>query len=118
MDLLVDLLALVDVVAHVGEVGFLFAPVDERTVPQDLFFGLEAQVGKLLVVLAAHFAVDVQEAREQVGCPGAIWPVGSTEFTSFSMSASSTGKSRTRNFLGKSLNQKWPVASVPAGLRA
>ena len=64
--LLVDLLAVVDVVADVGEIGLFLAPVDERPVPQNLLFGLEAQVRQLLVVLAAHLAVDLEEAREQV----------------------------------------------------
>src|SRR5205823_12806416 len=56
--------------------------------------------------------------RESRSGPGASWPVESTESTSFCISASSIGKSRVRNFLGNSLNQKWPVASVPAMLLA
>ena len=66
MHLPVHHLALVLVIADVGEVGFLLAVVNERTAPQDLFFGPGAQVGELLIVLAAHLAVDPEKAREQV----------------------------------------------------
>ena len=62
--LLVDLIAVVDVVADVGEIGLFLAPVNEGAVPQDLFFSLEAQVGELLVVDAAEFAVDLEEAGQ------------------------------------------------------
>src|ERR1017187_1158702 len=55
VNLLVHLLAVVDVAAHVGEIRLLFAVVDEGTVPQHLLFGLESQVRKLLVVLAPQF---------------------------------------------------------------
>ena len=64
--LLIDLLALVHVIAHVGEHGLFLAPVQERAVPQNLLFGLEAQIGELLIVLAPHLAVDLEEAREHV----------------------------------------------------
>src|ERR1035441_5936008 len=57
---------MVDILADVREHRLFLAPVDERPVPQDLLFGLEAQIGKLLVILAPHFAVDLEEAREQV----------------------------------------------------
>src|ERR1039457_2718876 len=66
VNLLVHLLAVVNVAAHVGEIRFLFAIVDEGTVPQNFLFGLESQVRKLLVVLAPQFAVDVEETREQI----------------------------------------------------
>ena len=63
----VHLLAVIDVVAHVGEIGLFLAVVQEGTVPQHLLLGLEAQIGKLLVVPAAEVAIDFEEAREQVG---------------------------------------------------
>src|ERR1017187_2153101 len=66
VNLLVHLLAVVDVAANVGEIRLLFAIVDEGTVPQHLLFGLESQVRKLLVVLAPQLAVDVEETREQI----------------------------------------------------
>ena len=47
VNLLVHLLAVVDVAANVGEIRLLFAVVDEGTVPQNLPFGLESQICKL-----------------------------------------------------------------------
>src|ERR1019366_8706139 len=66
VNLLVHLLAVVNVAANVGEIRLLFAIVDEGTVPQHFLFGLESQVRKLLVVLAPQLAVDVEETGEQV----------------------------------------------------
>jgi len=109
MHLLVDLLAVEDVVAHIGEVGLFLTPVEERPVPKRLFLGLEAQIRKLLVVLPPQLTIDVEEARHQI-LAGRELAGGITESTSFCISASSIGKSRTRNFFGNSLNQKWPVA--------
>ena len=68
--------------------------------------------------LRAHLAVDLEEAREQVGSGGELAVGIDRTSTSFSISVSSIGKSRVRNFFGKSLNQNVPVASVPARLRA
>ena len=62
----IDFLAVVNIVAQVGEVGLFLAPVQERAYPENLLLGLEAQIGKLLVVGAAHRAVDEKEARQQV----------------------------------------------------
>src|ERR1019366_677633 len=65
--LMVHLLAVVHVIAGVGEHRLFLAPVQERPVPQNLLFGLEAQVGELLIVMAPHLAVDLEESREHIG---------------------------------------------------
>ncbi len=74
MHLLVHFLAVVNVIADIGEVGFFLAPMDERAMPQNFLFGLEAQVGKLLVILAAHLAVDLQEIARADPAPAPVPP--------------------------------------------
>ena len=68
--------------------------------------------------LRAHLAVDLEEAREHIRTRAPACRRDRSELTSFAISASSIGKSRTRNFFGNSLNQNCAVASVPARLRA
>jgi hypothetical protein len=99
--LLVHLFAVIHVIAHVGEVGLFFAPVGNGPFHSIFLFGLEAQVGELLIVLAAQVAVDFEEAGQQIGTRGEV-PSGSTELTSVAISASLDGKSRARNFFGLS----------------
>ena len=70
--LLVDLLAVVDVVAQIGEggLGLGVRLAREGLGPEELRRGLEAQVGKSLIVGLAHLAVDLDKARH--GIAGAV----------------------------------------------
>src|SRR5450759_381522 len=67
VDRQVHLLTLVQVIAHVGEQRLFLAPVQERPVPQNLLFGLQAQVRELPIVLAPHLPIDLEESREHIG---------------------------------------------------
>src|SRR6266508_2794984 len=72
MYLLIDLLTLVDVIADVSELRLNLGvgQLQKRSVPQHSRLGLQAQVGERLIVLAAQFTVDFQEALKQVAAAG------------------------------------------------
>ena len=65
--LLVDFLAFVNVAAHVGEFRFHLGvrQLQKGFGPEKLLRRFKTQIRQRLVVGAAHFAVDLEEARQQ-----------------------------------------------------